>query len=169
MRKFPVRLMCENVEATVTPLTGRSFLPKLQEIVAGAQYGVDVIEFQWNFYPHHKNDEVQKFNQNVLKQIRNGIKYRVLLNVEGGMNRLSRINQQTKYNLESVGAHVKMSTGGATAHAKLWIVDHDHVILGSHNISKRSVSRNDECSVLISNRTVVKEYRRYFELLWGRG
>lgn len=167
-REFLPRLMCENIEATVTPLPGNVYLPILRRVVGGARYGVDVIQYMWSFYPHDKNLPLQQFNQHVMGQIRKGIKYRILLNIESVAHKITRINQQSKKNFESIGAKVKFGPTSQITHAKIFIVDDQFVILGSHNLSKRSVSRNDETSILINNRTIAMEYKRYFELLWAR-
>ena len=96
------------------------------------------------------------------------IKYKILLNIESVMHNITRINQQCKKNFEAVGAKVKFGPVSQITHAKIFIVDDQYIILGSHNLSKRSVERNDETSVLINSRAVAMEYQRYFNLLWAR-
>ena len=167
-REFQPRLLCENIEAIVTPLPGSTYLPILRKIIGGAKYSVDIIQYMWSFYPYEKTLPLQQFNQDVMGQIRRGIKYRILLNIESVMHKITRINQQTKKNFEAIGAKVKFGPTSQITHAKLFIIDDQFTILGSHNLSKRSVSRNDEVSVLINNRTIAMEFKRYFELLWVR-
>jgi len=165
---FPPRLLCENVSAIVTPLPGNTYLPMLRKIVGGAKTSVDVIQYQWNFYPYERTLPLQQFNQDVMNMIRRGVKFRILLNVENITHKITRINQQTEKNFKSVGATVKYGPSNIITHSKLFIVDDNYVILGSHNLSKKSVSQNDETSILINSREAVKEYRRYFELLLAR-
>ena len=167
-RQFLPRLLCENIEAIVTPLPGSTYLPILRKIVGGVNHSVDVIQYLWSFYPYEGTLPLQQFNQDVMGQIRKGVKYRILLNIESVAHKITRINQQTKKNFESIGAKVKFGPVSQITHAKIFIVDDQFVILGSHNLSKRSVSRNDEVSVLINNRAIAMEYKRYFELLWVR-
>ncbi len=165
---FNPHLLVENVSAVVTPLPGNCYLPMLRKIVGSAKYSVDVIQYNWNFFPYDKKLPLQQFNQDVMNQIRKGIKYRILLNIENVQHKITRTNQQTKSNFESVGAKVKFGPLSIITHSKLFIIDDQFVILGSHNLSKRSVMQNDETSILINNRTVAIEYKRYFELLWNR-
>lgn len=167
-REFLPRLLVEDVEAIVTPLPGNTYLPILRKIIGGVKYSVDVVQYQWNFYPYDNTLPLQQLNQDIMSQVRKGIKYRILLNIETVTHKITRINQQTKKNFESVGAKVKFGPVSQITHAKLFIVDDQFVILGSHNLSKHSVSRNDEASVLINNRTIAMEFKRYFELLWSR-
>ena len=98
--RFLPRLLVENVDAIITPLSGGLYLPMLQSIVASAKLSVDVIQYQWNFYPHEKDNPLQQFNQGILSQIRNGIKYRVILNIESITHKITRFNQRAKDNLE---------------------------------------------------------------------
>lgn len=165
---FEPRLLVENIEAFVTPLPGNSYLPILRKIVGGAKHSVDIIQYLWTFYPYDRKLPLQQFNQDVMNQIRKGVKYRILLNIESVQHKITRINQQTKKNFESVGAKVKFGPTSQITHSKLFIIDDQFIILGSHNLSKRSVMRNDETSILINNRTVAMEYKRYFELLFTR-
>lgn len=168
MNYFPPRLMLENSDALVTPLPGNCYLPMLRKMIGSAQHSVDVIQYQWNFLPHEPGDPLQQFNQSVITQIRSGVKYRVLLNIENVAHKITRINQGAERYLTAVGAKVKFGPARIITHSKLFIIDDQFIILGSHNLSKSSVSQNDETSVLINSRPVVSEYRRYFDLLWAR-
>lgn len=165
---FKAKLLVENVQALVTPLPAKTYLMKLSDVIASARESVDIIQYQWKFMTFAKNSELQIFNQGILRQIRSGIKYRVILNANGFSPRLTRYNMDTKRHLENAGAQVKFGANRAITHAKLFIIDSQHVFLGSHNMSDSAVSVNDEVSVLISNREVANEYKRYFELLWVR-
>ena len=165
---FLPRLLVENVSAIVTPLPGNSYLHILRKIIGGAKFNVDVIQYQWNFYPHEKDEPLQQFNQGVLSQIRKGVKYRVLLNIENVTHKITRINQRAKDNLIQAGAKVKFGPKYIISHAKIFIIDDQFVVLGSHNLSKTSVAQNDEVSILINNTKVAMEYKRYFDLLWAR-
>ena len=160
--------MVENVEAVVTPLPGRSYFQKLMSVVGGARYSVDVIQYNWNFMPFSPEKILQQFNQNVIKQCRGKVKYRVLLNSRGLNLNGSKANQAAKRHLENAGAKVKVASGKFVTHAKIFIIDDQYVVLGSHNLSTYSVERNDETSILINNREVAMEFKRYFNLIWER-
>jgi len=165
---FPTRLMVENVDAIVTPLPAGAYLQKLNEVIGGAKHHVDVIQYQWNWYPFKPNDPLQKFNNGVVGTIRRGVKFRVILDTEAVGHRITTVNNQAKRNLVNAGAHVKFGARFPITHAKIFIVDDDLVILGSHNLSSRSVTANDECSIFVNARTVASEYRRYFDTIWNR-
>ena len=123
MNFFPPRLMLENAEGLITPLPGNCYLPTLRQVVAGAKYSVDVIQYQWNFLPHEPGDPLQQFNQGVIAQIRQGIKYRVLLNIENITHKITRINQGAERYLTAVGAKVKFGPARIITHSKIFIID----------------------------------------------
>ena len=165
---FKNRLMVENCSGEITPLPGGCFIQKLVDVCGQARSKVDVIQYQWNFYPFDKNNPLQKFNEGFLAHIRAGLRVRVLLNIEGVEHRLTSINHSAQRNLTEAGANVKFGPQFPITHAKIFIIDDDFVILGSHNLSKRSVTANDETSVLIKSREATQEFERYFNALWDR-
>lgn len=165
---FPTRLMVENCQSLVTPLPGGAFIQKLLEAIGGAQHRVDALQYQWNFYPHKPESPMQELNNAVMGASRRGVKVRVYLNIESYSHNLSAINNRAKANLTNAGIAVKFSPQFPIMHSKIFLIDDDIVVLGSHNLSHRSVTVNDETSVLIKSREVCMEFRRYFELLWTR-
>lgn len=165
---FPTRLMVENCRALVTPLPGGAYIQKLTQVAGEAQVSINVMQYQWNWYPFQPENPLQKFNLGIMGLARRGVKFRVLLNIEAVDHRLTGINQRAKRNLESAGAKVKFGLKFPITHAKLFIVDSSLVILGSHNLSSRAVTANDETSVLIKSKGVATEFERYFNVLWQR-
>ena len=161
--------MVEDCESLVTPLPGQTFIISLIEAVAKVKYSLDIIQYQWNFYPGKPESEMQRLNRTVLAQAQAGKKIRVLLNKEGRGQHLMAINMKAAEFLRQSGIIVKFGKTFPITHAKLWIIDDDAVILGSHNLSSRSVMVNNEVSALIKSRPVAVEFKRYFNVLWGLG
>jgi len=163
---FGVRLMVEDVFSTVTPLPGQAFIGKLISCVGEIKYSLDIIQYQWNFYPAKPGSKIQELNRAVISQAQNNKKIRVLLNREGRGANLTKINMEAMKFLSEAGIEVKFGRTFPITHAKLWIFDDDAVILGSHNLSTRSVTVNNEVSALIKSRPVALEFKRYFNSLW---
>lgn len=164
---FGVMLMVKDVPALVTPLPGQTFLGVLIDSISQVKYSLDIIQYEWYFYPGQPNSQIQALNRAVLAQAEAGKKIRVLLNKEGRGQHLTAINMKASRYLSEAGISVKFGRTFPITHAKLWIFDDDAVILGSHNLSNRSVTVNNECSVLIKSREVAVEFKRYFDILWG--
>jgi phosphatidylserine/phosphatidylglycerophosphate/cardiolipin synthase-like enzyme len=163
---FGVRTMVEDVGSKVTPLPGQVFIGSLIDCVNRAKYSIDVIQYQWNFYPLKPTSQIQGLNRALLAKAESGVKVRVLLNKEGRGAHLMEINIKASKFLSDSGVQVKFGRTFPITHAKLWVFDDDEVILGSHNLSNRSVTVNNEASALIKGREVAVEFRRYFDTLW---
>jgi phosphatidylserine/phosphatidylglycerophosphate/cardiolipin synthase-like enzyme len=164
---FGTMLMVQDCESLVTPLPGQTFIIKLIETITQIKYSLDIIQYQWNFYPGQPESQMQRLNRTVLAQAQAGKKVRVLLNKEGRGQHLMAINMKAAQFLGEAGISVKFGRTFPITHAKLWLFDDDAVILGSHNLSSRSITVNNECSALIKSRSVTVEFKRYFDLLWG--
>jgi len=164
---FGTMLMVEDAQSLVTPLPGQAFIQVLIKMIGQTKYSLEVMQYQWNFYSGKPNSLIQKLNRTVMAQAEAGKKVRVLLNKEGRGTHLMAINMKAQRYLGEAGIKVKMGRSFPINHAKLWIIDDDAVILGSHNLSSRSVTVNNEASVLIKSRAVAVEFKRYFNLLWN--
>jgi len=163
---FGTRLMVEDSQSLVTPLPGQTFYLKLIDLISSAKYSIDIIQYSWMFYPGKPTSQIQKVNRAVLGKANSGTKIKVMLSKEGRHQYLTTINMNAKKNLEESGIVVKLGRTFPTIHAKLWVFDDDSVILGSHNLSNRSVTVNVESSALIKSREVAMEFKRYFDLEW---
>jgi phosphatidylserine/phosphatidylglycerophosphate/cardiolipin synthase-like enzyme len=163
---FGTMLMVENSPATVTPLPGQTFFPTLFDAVKNAKLSIDIIQYQWNFYRLQPNNPVQRLNQILLEKIRGGLKCRILLNKEGRTQHLMKINMEASKFLKEAGASVKFGRNFPITHAKMWLIDHDISIVGSHNLSGRALTVNNEVSALITSVAVNQEYDRYFDSIW---
>jgi phosphatidylserine/phosphatidylglycerophosphate/cardiolipin synthase-like enzyme len=164
---FGTMLMVEDCESLVTPLPGQAFYQKLIESVNQAKFNIDVIQYQWNFYRNQPTNPVQKLNQALLNQLHNNKNVRCLLNKEGRGQHLTAINMKASQYLTEAGARCKFGFTFPIVHAKLWLIDDDITILGSHNLSGRSFTVNHEVSVLIKSKVVCAEFRRYFDSVWN--
>ena len=164
---FGTMLMVKDCESLVTPLPGQTFIISLVEAISQVKYSLDVIQYQWNFYAGQPQSNIQTLNRAVIAQAQAGKKVRVMLNKEGRGQHLMAINMKAAQYLGQAGVVVKFGRTFPITHAKLWIFDDDAVILGSHNLSSRSVTVNNEVSALIKSRAVTMEYKRYFNALWG--
>lgn len=164
---FGTALMVEDSPCLVTPLPGQTYIKKLIDSVNAAKYSIDIIQYQWNFYPFKPQCLLQQLNRTVLAKIQGGVKCRVLLNKEGRAPQVTVVNQNASRFLSEAGAVVKFGRSFPITHAKLFIFDDDAVILGSHNLSTRAITVNNESSALIKGRGVAVEFRRYFDALWS--
>lgn len=165
---FNCRLLCENEDASVTPLPGNSYVQKLIDVVGQARHSVDVMMFQWVWYKGRGKLRVQQFNRGVVGCLKRGVKFRVVLDRNTHGQAVTKQNLNTADILRDHGAKVKFGPKFPCMHAKIFIIDDNIVVLGSHNLSDRATSMNEETSVLIYSRKVAMEYKRYFDSVWSR-
>lgn len=144
-------------------------LPALVKEIQHAEESIWVAMFEWSWYPGQRTGTVQDLNRELCIRARNGTDVRVLLHNESIGRALHRINRQTAGHLRQNKAQVKWGNTGAPLHAKVWIFDKTRVILGSHNISVRSVRTNVECSVLLQDDVECIKVVQWFEGLWAKG
>jgi polyphosphate kinase len=164
---FGNMVMVKDCESLITPLPGQTFFNVLNETIKNTKLTIDTMQYQWNFYIGKSDDPVQQMNQSLLNKIRNGVKCRVLLNKEGRGQHLMAINMKASRYLSEAGAIVKFGRTFPITHAKMWLIDDDITIIGSHNLSSRSFKVNNEVSALIKSREVNQELKRYFNTLWN--
>ena len=165
---FKTLLFPSFIAADVLPLAGTGYIDTVPNAIGEVESTLDVIQYQWHWYKYKENSSVTKLSRAVLNAALRGVKVRILPNKEGPSNPLTAINVEAKKYLEEAGCKVKFGPSFPVTHAKLWLLDEELTILGSHNISERSVLHNDETSVIISSRAIQKYFKDYFELLWNR-
>jgi len=165
---FGTRLLTRECPGTITPLPGKTYFIELMDQIATARFSIDIMQYQWNFYIRKPNNPVQKFNQLLLQKVRSGVKCRVLLNKEGRAQQLTVINMKASKYLKEAGAIVKFGRTFPITHAKLFLIYDNLSFVGSHNLSGRAFTVNNEVSALIDSKPVTQEYRRYFDVLWSR-
>jgi len=168
MQELQTKLMVENINAIVTPLPGRAFIGTITDCVRAARTTIDIIQFEWKWYHHDHDSTIQQLSYEVLQAARRKVAVRVLLNKEHPRHPLNSVNNNTILRLQEAGVSAKFGPSSPITHAKLWIIDKEITVLGSHNMSRRAVTVNDEASVKIVSREVAVEFTRYFETLWNR-
>jgi phosphatidylserine/phosphatidylglycerophosphate/cardiolipin synthase-like enzyme len=164
---FGTMTIIKDCESLATPLPGQTFYPNLLESIKNAKLSIDIMQYQWNFYIFQPDNPVQILNQILLEKIRRGLKCRIILNKEGRGQNLMKINMEASKYLIEAGAKVKFGKTTPINHAKLFIIDDNISILGSHNLSGRALKINNEVSILINSVPVNQEYKRYFDQIWN--
>jgi len=118
-----------------------------------AKKEIDVIMFSI-----YLNPKISELIDELVNARKRGVMVRVILEEEVGSNILA----QSK--LSSQHIMVKFHDSKKT-HNKLIILD-DTVIVGSHNWTDKALFENKESGIAISNESVLKEEKEYFESLW---
>jgi phosphatidylserine/phosphatidylglycerophosphate/cardiolipin synthase-like enzyme len=155
------------LDAKVQPAIGTNYPKIVTPLLQSAGHKIDVIMYEWKWYTHEKAGGVEDFNLAIQAAARRGVKVRVLLNIESMGHAITKINSRTEQYLRMAGCEVKFGQIGVATHAKMLIIDDRFLVLGSHNISKGSFSRNQEASIIVEGGEAIREYIDYFNLLWS--
>ena len=98
-----------------------------------------------------------------------GVSVRVILDRdEPDAPYLSRvINSAVARRLRDAGVEVKRDEPAVLLHSKFLVADEASVLVGSHNLTRASMSATHEVSVRIDNATVAKSFADRFDALWS--
>lgn len=154
------------IDAKIQPAIGTDYPKVVTPLLQAAGHKIDVMMYEWKWYSHENAGGVEHFNLAIQAASRRGVKVRVLLNIESMGHAITKINQRTEQFLRLAGCEVKFGQIGVATHAKVLIIDDRILILGSHNISKGSFSRNQEASIVVEGGEAIRSYIDYFSLLW---
>jgi len=155
-------------DAKIQPAIATDYPKIVVPLLQAAGHKIDILMYEWKWYTHENAGGVERFNLAIQAASRRGCKVRVLLNIESMGHAITKINSRTEQFLRLAGVEVKFGQIGVATHAKMLIIDDRFLILGSHNISKGSFSRNQEASIVVEGGEAIRPYIDYFRLLWDR-
>lgn len=151
----------------IEPILGPEYVEKVINFVRQAIKNIEICAYTWKWYEHQASTDIQRLNYAIIEKARSGLPIRAIFNHEAGDHPLSTGNTITASKLRRYGVLTKHDGTKVTSHLKMFLIDDDIAIIGSHNLTTRSVSQNNETSVAIRGREAVRPYRDYFEVLWN--
>lgn len=136
-------------------IIGPEFPKKVIPLIENAKQNIDIVVFDWRWYPQDIGASIQIFNQKIIQKANRGVKVRAILN-----------NMETARILSQNNVDARVKNFQRLLHTKLMIIDDKISILGSHNYTKNAFETNLECSIIIDDPNVTKHYKNYFENIW---
>jgi len=137
-------------------ISGREFTKKVIPLIEQAKQSIDIVVFDWRWYPSDPGAACQLFNQAIICARRRGVKVRALVN-----------NGDIAAILIPEGCEAKRLVTSKLMHCKLMIIDTNTIITGSHNYSQAAFQMNFELSVIIKNEPISPDFNSFFNNLWG--
>jgi len=125
-------------------------------LIESAVHSINIIVFDWRWYPTINGSLVTKFNQAICQAAKDGVEVRCLVNNEGVKSRLL-----------AAGCEAKLLHSKKLLHTKILIVDDVKVVIGSHNYTQSAFGANEEASVLVTMPNSDNSFKKYFNALWG--
>lgn len=137
-------------------IVGPEFPKKVIPLIDQAKTSIDIVVFDWRWYPQDPGAQVQLFNQSIVRAVRRGVKVRVIAN-----------NDEILNILKQVGCEPKKLLTKKIVHCKIMIIDSDTAILGSHNYTQSAFQMNLELSMILRGREEIKRIIEFFNHLYG--
>jgi phosphatidylserine/phosphatidylglycerophosphate/cardiolipin synthase-like enzyme len=156
------------IRGQIAPLISQDYFPALIQAIAGAKQSIDAISYLWHWDGYQRGSSVTILTDILIKAFKRGVAVRVLLNYDHPRFIPSINNITTFKKLRSVGITAQLTDCRPITHSKLFLIDNDITIIGSHNLSKASLKANDETSAIIKSRAVQAVYKSWFNKIMKR-
>lgn len=140
----------------IQTLSGRQFPAFVIPLIDSAKNSIDIVVYDWHWYPSDPGSSCQLFSQAILNAARRHVKVRAVLN-----------NNDTVGVLKSQNCEAKKWHQSKLMHAKLIIIDNQTVITGSHNYTQSAFNINFELSVVLYEENIVKDCNVFFNNIWN--
>jgi phosphatidylserine/phosphatidylglycerophosphate/cardiolipin synthase-like enzyme len=152
--------------ADIVPLPCGLFYDELIACIDASRIKILTCQYQWKWNIHQRHSHVQRLGAAIERARARNVKVRVVLHQEAPGRHLTTINRVSGDQLARMGCLVNHFSTSTLLHAKLWSIDGRLSFVGSHNISTRSLTQNEEFSVKIVSVDFAREIEKYIDLLW---
>jgi len=137
-------------------IISREFPKKVIPLIKNATKSIDIIVFDWGWYPDEIGEQIQIFNNAIFNANRKGVKVRALVQ-----------KNLIKIILSKCGIEAKVLHSAKLLHIKLMIIDNKIAIMGSHNYTKNAFNINHEVSIITRQETDILILKEYFNNLYN--
>jgi len=137
-------------------IIGSQFPKVVIPLIDKAKFSIDIVVFDWRWYPQDPGASVQLFNQAIVRASRRGVKVRAIANNDEIVNILNQNGCQAKRLLTS-----------KLVHPKIMIIDEETAITGSHNYTQSAFQMNYEVSMILHGREEIQRLIDFFKNLYG--
>lgn len=138
-------------------IIGSQFPVLVSSLINDAKQSIDIIVYEWRYYPQDPGCVAQKFNESVIQAARRGVKVRALVHYA----------QILKY-LRQNQVEAKQLNTEKLLHCKILIIDDKIAIVGSHNYTQNAFTINFELSMLFAIDESNNDIITFFNNLWQR-
>ena len=137
-------------------LIGEQFPDKVIPLINEAKKSIQIIVFEWIWYPNNNTKSIQLFNQSIVRARNRGVNIEVVANSIPIVKVLNGLNIKAR----------KLSTR-KLIHSKVMIIDEKDVVIGSHNYTQNAFTSNFEVSVYIKEAENIKTLLTHFNYLYN--
>ncbi|MDI6757331.1 MAG: phospholipase D-like domain-containing protein [Endomicrobiia bacterium] len=139
----------------VRAVLNEKYLEEIIGLVKSSRRTIYICHFSWN------PDTTTRLIKNaVYEAVERGVKVKILL--EGSLQQ----NSYAVKEFSQLGVDIKASKREWYLHTKLVVVDSQKTLLGSTNLSYKSINENNEANVLIDSSKIARLYEKFFDAIW---
>lgn len=135
----------------IISVVGKEFPVEVIPMIDAAKKSIEIVVFDWRWYPNDPGSAAQLFNQAILRAAKRGVEVKAVTNFTEICTVLAKS-----------GVIAKKLSEKKLVHVKLMIIDGVYCILGSHNYTQNAFSMNYEVSVIFDDLFVIQRMREFF-------
>ena len=152
--------------SSIILLKSDNYFPTLRDSILSAQFSIQILLYQFNRYVGNSTSKVNLITHALLLAHQKGVSIQIILNSSFHSKQASQVNQSTVDFFRHQGISARLASPNLRIHAKVFIIDQSIIILGSHNLSERALSKNIEFSLYIQNKPLAQEITQLFNQIW---
>lgn len=137
-------------------IVGADYPKKVIPLINAAKKNIDVVMYDWRWYPDMPGHAVQRFNIAIANAMRRGVTVRAVIN---------RVDLLAM--LVNVGVRARVTRDKRTVHTKMIIIDDEVLIIGSHNLTRNAFGANIETSVAVKIPEGETRFQEFFKNLYS--
>lgn len=150
------------------PLIGKSATPYIHAAISAATRHIDVVTYLAHPATPTSSLAYRHLWACMLKAPARGITCRALIHAATPGSNHAAANQQSAATLTEAGWSVRLVQQSATIHAKIWLIDANLCVVGSHNLTDAAMSTNVEASILTDSHACAADIDILIANLWAR-
>ena len=139
----------------IKAIKGKLFPEQVIPLIDSAKRKIEIVVFDWRWYPQDPGSPVQLFNQAIVRAVRRDVLVRAISN-----------NDEIVRTLKSVGVRAVKLKVKNLVHAKLIIIDDRFIITGSHNYTMHAFTENIEFSILVESENLAEQAEVFFDRIY---
>jgi len=139
------------------------FLGIANALIQEAKDEICIATFKLEINDRPRGRRLTEFFDKLIERIKQGIKVRVLFNWHEDRRSVAKTNEYACRTLKNAGADVRYLQANRCCHAKIILIDKQKAVIGSHNLSVRSVDNNFEISYLVPDPESINQLSSIFD------
>jgi len=143
-----------------------SFQHALLTAVRSARVRVWIIAYVINSNMSRQSDPITMLLNTLARHVSHGVDVRFIVD-DPPINKPNyHCNKYFMRRLDDFKIPFITPSGKITSHAKVVLIDDTFLFIGSHNLTKSSLTNPLDCTVELRNRDLIKTFGDVFQLLW---